>query len=345
AMKNTHPGLTFVSSGQSDLRALLASARTPSHYSASILPRKSPMTPYIMRLPDWLAKACIVALWSIPTLAQDYADVEIETRQIRDGVYVLFGEGGNIGLATGPEATFLVDDDYAPLAPRVRAAIAAVTARPVDFLVNTHWHGDHAGGNEAFAEAGALVIAHDNVRARMATKQEIAAFNRSVPPSPPAALPVVTFSESTTFHMNGDTVSAVHAPHAHTDGDAIVHWEKANIIHMGDTFFNGTYPFIDLSSGGNVRGMIAAAETALAIANAETVVIPGHGPLAAREDLRAYHEMLVTISDRVREGIERGKSLAEIQALRPTADHDGRLDGSFISGDRFTEFVYQSLAP
>lgn len=288
--------------------------------------------------------AGLLALAPLQAAAQDdFSAVEIKTEQVAEGVYVLFGAGGNIGLSVGADATFLIDDQFAPLTGKIQAAIATVTGRPVDFLVNTHWHFDHAGGNENFGRAGALIIAHDNVRARLATDQEIKALGRKVPASPPEALPVITFSESTTFHINGDELHVMHVAGAHTDGDAIVHFRKANVIHMGDTFFQGMYPFIDIGSGGDVRGIIRAADVALALADDDTKIIPGHGRVSNRADLEAYRGMLADLTAKVAAGIEAGQDLATIQASKPTAAYDADLGGGLIGADMLVSFIYQSL--
>jgi cyclase len=194
----------------------------------------------------------VVALTSAgPLAAQAGMDtVQIRTLPAGKGVYMLMGAGGNIALSVGNDAAFLVDDQFAPLTTKILAAVKAVTDKPVRFLVNTHWHGDHTGGNENMAGAGVILVAHDNVRTRMSSEQFLAAFNQKVPPSPAKALPMVTFSQSMAFHLNDDDIHVVHVPPAHTDGDAIIHFTAANVIHMGDSFFNGRYPFIVLSSGG-----------------------------------------------------------------------------------------------
>jgi glyoxylase-like metal-dependent hydrolase (beta-lactamase superfamily II) len=232
-----------------------------------------------------------------PAAAQvDFSKVEVTTEKLADGIYMLMGAGGNLGLAVGNDAVFLIDDQYAPLTPKIQAAIAAITRKPVQFVLNTHWHDDHTGGNERFAEAGALIVAHDNVRKRMSTEQFLAFFKMRVEPSPKAALPLVTFSTDVTFHINGDEVVALHFPAAHTDGDTIVHFRRADVIHMGDIHFNYLYPFIDSSSGGSADGVIAAVDRALALATDRTKIIPGHGPLASKGDLQAYRDMLATVA-------------------------------------------------
>ena len=193
---------------------------------------------------------------------------------------MLTGSGGNLGLSVGKSGTYLIDDQYAPLSDKILAAIKAITPDPVRFVVNTHWHGDHTGGNENLGKAGALLVAHENVRRRMSTR----AVHRGLrtgrsPPSPEDALPVVTFTDAITFHWNGDEIRVYHVPPAHTDGDSIVHFVKADVVHMGDLFFNGGYPFIDTSSGGRVDGVIEAADRVLAGIGEKTRIIPGHGPL------------------------------------------------------------------
>jgi glyoxylase-like metal-dependent hydrolase (beta-lactamase superfamily II) len=256
---------------------------------------------------------------------------------------MLVGSGGNLGLSSGPDGVFLIDDQYAPLTERIVAAIRSVSDGPIRFVLNTHWHGDHTGGNENFGKAGALLVAHDNVRARMSVDQFMARVNRTVPASPAGALPVVTFTQAVTFHLNGDELHAFHVPHAHTDGDAIIRFRRANVIHMGDTFFNGNYPFIDLSSGGNVNGVITAADTALALADDATRIIPGHGRLATKSDLRAYRDVLVAVRDRVRGGIAAGQSLDQIKAAGLTKEWDDVWGRGFIRPEQFVEAVYRSL--
>lgn len=275
---------------------------------------------------------------------QDFSKVEIRTLQVAGGVYMLVGSGGNIGVSAGEDGVFLVDDQYAPLTEKIKAAIAAISDKPVRFVLNTHWHGDHTGGNENLGEAGALIVAHENVRKRMSVEQFIEAFGRKVPPSPEGALPVVTFTDAVTFHLNGDEIHAFHVEPAHTDGDAIVHFRKANVIHMGDLFFNGLYPFIDISSGGSVDGMIAAAERGLAVADEHTKIIPGHGELGDAKDLKAFRDMLVAIRDRIKPMVAAGKSLEEVVAARPTAPFDENWGKGFLNAERFVGIVYASLS-
>ncbi len=290
----------------------------------------------------------LCALAAVPLRAARAQDidpdkVEIRTEKLADGVYLLRGAGGNIGLATGADGTFLIDDEYAPLTPKVVAAVRAIRDEPVKFVINTHWHNDHTGGNKDLGEAGALIVAHENVRKRMSTDQFIAAFGKKVPAAPPKALPLITFTESVTFHLNGDDVDVVHVPPAHTDGDSIVLFRKANVVHAGDVFFNGLYPFIDVSSGGSVDGMVGASDKLLALVDDHTKVIPGHGPLSDRAGLKAYRDMLATVRDRVKAMIADGKSLPDIQAARPSKEFDDTWGKGFLTPDQFVALVHSSL--
>lgn len=288
--------------------------------------------------------AAALTLWASALPAQQNFDtIQIRATPVAGSVYMLTGSGGNIGLSAGDDTGFLVDDQYAPLTDKIRAAVAEITPSPIRFVLNTHWHGDHTGGNENLGEAGSLIVAHDNVRRRMSSEQFMEAFDRTVPPSPPEALPVVTFDGTVTFHLNGDTIHAFHVPRAHTDGDAIVHFRAANVVHMGDTFFNDRYPFIDLSSGGSINGVIDAADRVLTLANDETRIIPGHGDLSNRAELQRYREVLVTIRDRIQQAIEEGRTLDEVRAMEPTAEFDAEWGGGFVSSESFIETVYRSL--
>jgi len=277
------------------------------------------------------------------TLAQDFDKVVIETQDLGGGVAMLTGQGGNLAVCHGPDGPVLVDDQFAPLADRIRAAVAKLDEKPVRFLINTHWHGDHTGGNEALGGAGAVIVAHDNVRVRLSTEQFMKAFGRKVDPSPPAALPVVTFAEGVTLHLNGEEIRVVHVDPAHTDGDSFVRFVQADVLHTGDLFFNGLYPFIDTSGGGGIDGMIAASARLLETAGESTKIVPGHGPLATRKDLVAFRDMLVGVRDAVAKLVEAGKSLEETVAAKPTAPWDPVWGKGFLHPDQFTAIVYDSL--
>ena len=278
---------------------------------------------------------------AMPCAAQiNFDSVQVRAIPVAQNVYMLQGAGGNIGLAVGDDAVFVVDDQYAPLTRKVLAAIATVTQKPVRFVVNTHWHMDHVGGNETLGEMGALIYAHENVRRRMSVDGFIEALNATVPASPRVALPVVTFTDAVTFHINGDSVRVLHVPPAHTDGDAIIHFTKANVIHMGDTFHNAGLPFVDLSSGGSLQGFITAADKVLALSNAETRIIPGHGPLADRARLKVYRDMTVTLRDRIRTLMSTGKTIEQILELNIGASYAKEFPGGH---ERFVRATHQEL--
>jgi cyclase len=273
--------------------------------------------------------------------AQNFDTVQVRVTPVAGAVHMLQGSGGNIGLMVGDDAVFVIDDQFAPLTPKVLAAIKTVTADPVRFLVNTHWHFDHTGGNENMGKAGALIFAHENVRRRMSTDQFIEALNRKEPASPRGALPVVTFTDTVSFHLNGDSIIVFHVAPAHTDGDAVIVFTKANVVHMGDLFVSDRFPFVDRSSGGSIHGIIAAADRVLVTTNSQTRIIPGHGPLADRARLKAYRDMLFTLRDRMRAEIAAKHTIEQVLASKITAEYDA----SWPSGrERFLRLLYQELA-
>jgi len=279
---------------------------------------------------------------AFPCAAQTNFDtVQVRTIPITTNVYMLQGAGGNIGVSVGSDAVFVIDDQFAPLTKKILAAIAELTPNPVRFVVNTHWHSDHTGGNENLGQAGAIIYAHENVRRRMTAGQFIDALNSRVEPAPPGALPVVTFKDAVTFHINGDSVTTVHVAPAHTDGDVIIHFTKANVIHMGDTFHNAGLPFVDLSSGGSIHGIIAAADKVLAMSNAQTRIIPGHGPLADRARLKMYRDMVVALRDRVRTLISTGKTADQVVELNIGAPYAKDFPGGH---ERFVRLAHQELS-
>ena len=276
--------------------------------------------------------------------AQDSDERQIETVAVADGVYMFQGRGGNIGVSVGEDGVVLIDDQYAPVTDKIRQAVGRVSDQVIRFVLNTHWHGDHTGGNENFGKAGVLIVAHDNVRERMSVEHFIERWDRTIPASPEEALPVVTFTEAVTFHLNDEEIHAFHVATAHTDGDSIVHFRRANVLHMGDVYFNGMYPYIDVYSGGSIDGMIAAVDGVLELAGPQTKIIPGHGPLSNREELLTYRAMLSGVRARIASMIEAGQSLEEITAAKPTAELDEKWAHGFIKPDTFVSIVHESLS-
>jgi glyoxylase-like metal-dependent hydrolase (beta-lactamase superfamily II) len=291
-----------------------------------------------------VSAALLGGVVAVVVAQQDWSKVEIKTEKLADNVWVLYGTGGNIGVCSGPEGTLLIDDQYPQLSEKILAAAKAVNDVPVRWVVNTHWHGDHVGGNEAMANAGATLIAQDRVRQRMMEGQDNQSTGRKVDPAPAKALPVITFNDSTTLHVNGEDAIAFHVAPAHTDGDVIVWFPKANVVHMGDTFFNGLYPRIDLESGGSVDGMIAASERVLAKIDGQTKVIPGHGQVSDKAGLQTYHDMLVGVRGAVAKLVKQKKTLEQAQAAKPTAPWDDVWGKGFIKPDLFVEFIYTELS-
>lgn len=285
--------------------------------------------------------SCLVATSAFAQ--QDFSEVQIETIPVAKGVYMLVGSGGNIGLSVGQDGAFLIDDQYAPLTDRILKAISAVTNQPIRFLVNTHWHMDHTGGNENIGKGGTLIVAHDNVRKRLEKGQFMKVFNANIPPAPPKALPVITFADSVTFYWNNETLEVLHPKPAHTDGDAVIYFKNANVVHIGDLFFNGIYPFIDAGSGGSLEGVIAGVDEVLGRIDDNTKVIPGHGPLGKKPELKAYRDMLATVHERMIKLIKEGKNIDEIVAAKPTADYDAKWGDGFLKPDQWVKIVYSTM--
>ncbi len=288
-----------------------------------------------------LAASAAALLAGTPVNAQrNFDDVQITTEEIAPGVAVLFGAGGNIGVSHGEDGTVLIDDQFAPLTAKIQAAIAELGAGPVDYLINTHWHFDHSGGNENFGKAGALIFAHHNVRSRMAAGG-MAAGN-ATPPAPKVALPVVTYEQGLRFNLNGDRVNVVFTGGGHTDGDSVIHWEEANIVHMGDLYFKiPGYPFIDTNSGGNVINAMNSLDQVIRMIDDETQVIPGHGPMSNKAELVAYRAMIGEAVSLVRELRDQGMTMEEAIAAEPLAGFN-RGEG-FIGPDQFVTAIWTSL--
>jgi glyoxylase-like metal-dependent hydrolase (beta-lactamase superfamily II) len=285
--------------------------------------------------------AAVLVLAAAAAGAQTQSAPDVTTEAVAPGVWVLYGNGGNIGVSAGVDGVFLIDDQFANMIPAVEKALAGIAPTPPRFVINTHWHGDHTGGNENLAAKGSVIVAHDNVRARMSVEQFSEFFQRTTPPAPAGALPVVTFSDNLTFHANNDELRGIHIEHAHTDGDVFIHFLRANVIHTGDLMFHEMYPFIDIDSGGSVDGVIAAVDEMLALANDETRIIPGHGKLTNRKGLEDYRALLVTTRDRMRELVRAGKTLEELLAEKPFADTDPRLAWGFITAERYIRILHR----
>jgi glyoxylase-like metal-dependent hydrolase (beta-lactamase superfamily II) len=273
----------------------------------------------------------------------DFSKVTISTTKITDGLYMLQGAGGNIGVSVGEDGVIVIDDQFAPLTPKIQEAISKITPKPIKFVLNTHWHSDHVGGNENLAAAGAVIVSHDNVRKRMSTGQFVEAMKREVPPSSPKALPIVTFSSDITLHLNGEDIRVVHVDPAHTDGDSIVVFPKAKVVHMGDCFMTMSYPFTDLSSGGNFDGFIAVADKVLGMVDDSFKIIPGHGALSVKGDLKGWRDMLAGIRARVKKQANAGKTLEAIQKQKLTAEWDEKWGKAFIKPEQIIEFAFKAV--
>jgi glyoxylase-like metal-dependent hydrolase (beta-lactamase superfamily II) len=279
--------------------------------------------------------AFAASLACLAAFAQDFSKVEVTATQLGDTLYMLKGAGGNIGVSAGEDTVFIVDDQFAPLTPKIAAAIAKISRKPVQFVLNTHWHGDHTGGNENLGRAGAIIVAHENVRKRLSTDQFIDMIKSKEKALPKVGLPVVTFTTGLSFHLNGEEIRVTHAPRAHTDGDAMVQFLGSDVVHMGDVFWNGLYPFVDYSSGGSITGTIAACNQALAMSGEKTRFIPGHGPMGTRADLQAYRDMLVAIAARVQQGLAEGRTDDEIVKLAPSREFDEKWGKGYLKPDKF----------
>ena len=266
-------------------------------------------------------------------------DVKIETVAVAPGIYMLVGRGGNVGLTVGTDGAAIIDDQFADMAPKIRAAVAMLSEKPVSFLINTHLHGDHTGGNDAFGKAGAVIIAHENVRKRLGTPQVNPSTSQPIPARAREALPVVTFANSATLHFNDDDLEFTHLPNAHTETDIVIRFRKANVLHMGDCFTGG-FPFIDGNTGGTLDGLIAGHEKVLAVIDDQTKVIRGHGPLGNKAELQAYHDMLVTVRDRVAKLVKSGKTQDQVVEARPTKEFEEKYGSATFNAAQWIGRAY-----
>lgn len=297
-----------------------------------------------MRFAKPLIGSIVAGLMLTAAVAQDrdFSKVEVKSTKLADNLYMLEGAGGNIGLLVGPQGAVIVDDQFAPLAPKIQAAIAAITDKPVRFVLNTHFHFDHTGGNEAFGRAGAVIVAHDNTRVRMSRENVYKAFNVTTPASPPEALPVVTFAQSIALHLNGEEIEATHLPNAHTDTDVALYFKKANVMHVGDVFAGMFFPFIDTESGGSIDGVIAALDVIGKKAKPDTRFLRGHAPVGTQADLKEYRSMLVTVRKRILDGIKAGQTQEQVVASQPTKEFDAKFSG-MIKPELFVQRAYVDL--
>lgn len=285
-----------------------------------------------------LVSALALALVAPATLAQpkNLSRVTIKVTKVADNVYMLEGAGGNIGVSAGPDGVLIIDDQFAPLAPKIERALAKLSPKPLRFVLNTHWHGDHTGGNAVFGKR-APILAHNNVRVRLALSEE------QGKPRPAASLPVVTYDDGISVHLNGEDIRVLHLGPAHTDGDSVVFFPKAKVVHLGDQFFNGRLPYVDLDSGGSVKGLIRNLEKLRAEITDDMKIIPGHGPLATPADLDRFIAVLKETVARVQKGIDEGKTLEQLTQEKILAKWDD-LASEFMTTDRYLSILYRDLA-
>ena len=288
----------------------------------------------MFRRPVFVIVAALVLGAAAAVIAQnDMSKVEIKTTDVAPGIAMLKGAGGNIGVLSGPDGVVLIDDQFAPLSDKIKAAVAKISDKPLRFILNTHWHGDHSGGNENFAKMGVSIIAQDNSRARMMVPYSNPVFGWKADPSPAIALPVITFNDSLSFHLDGQDVTCFHVKNAHTDGDVMVWFPQANVFHAGDCLFIGQFPIIDVGSGGTLDGMIAAAEKIMAVVKPDTKIISGHSPICTRDDVQGAHDMLVDVRGRVKKLLAQGQTLDQIIAAKPLADLQDKWGKGYVTAD------------
>lgn len=294
----------------------------------------------------FLISLFIISVIVFPNIAfsQKFEDVEIKSAKLSDDVYVITGKGGNLGLLIGKDGNILIDDQFAPLTNKILDVIHNLTNQPIKFLINTHWHPDHTGGNENFGKLGSLIISHENVRERLSTEQFIEFMERKIKPLPVEALPIITFTDSISFHIKNETVQIFHFPNAHTDGDSMIYFKENNILHTGDIFVKNRYPFIDTSSHGTIDGIIGALEKIIPLLNKESLIIPSHGDISNLTDLYEYLSMLQDVRNNISSQINKGYSIKQILESNPTSPFDHKYgNDKFITPNDFVISVFQSL--
>ena len=292
-----------------------------------------------MRLRSPLAALSLVLTAPLVAQDRDFSKVEVKAEKVAGSVYMLTGAGGNIGVSSGDDGIVIVDDQFAPLAPKIREALHSITAKPIKFILNTHYHGDHTGGNETFGHDGPI-IAHDNVRTRLAAGSKAA--GRETPPAPKGALPIITFNDTATIHVNGEDIKAVHFPNGHTDGDAVIFFTKSNVVHMGDDLFFAQFPFVDLDNGGSVRGLIKNLVAIMPMIDDDTKLIAGHGALSDKKALNEWINMLKGTVAIMNEAIQKGKTLEQVKTEK-TLVAWSNWDQGFMTLEKYEEQLYREL--
>ena len=295
-----------------------------------------------MTRPVLVAFCFLLLTATIQAQTPDFSKVEITATKVGGNIYMLQGQGGNIGVSVGADGILIVDDQFAPLADKIKAALKTLGEGKLKFVLNTHWHGDHTGGNAQFGPE-APIIAHDNVRRRLATEQKSEFFKRTTPASPKEALPVITFDKSLSVHFNGEEIKVIHFPQGHTDGDSVIFFTNSNVVHMGDDFFVARFPFVDLESGGSVQGLTRNIGEIIPKLAADVKIIPGHGPISTVEDLKQYHHMLIETTAVVQNKMKAGKTVAQIKAEGLPAEWASWGSG-FIKTDVWLETIHRSLS-
>jgi glyoxylase-like metal-dependent hydrolase (beta-lactamase superfamily II) len=279
--------------------------------------------------------------------AQEQAEVQVGAEKLAENLYMLWDSAGmgNSAILTGDDGVLLIDTKVADSVDKLLAKIAELSDKPVRFVIITHWHFDHVGGNEKVAQTGATIIAHENVRKRMSEEQDMKFFNAKIPPAPEIARPLVTFTKDMTFHLNGENVKVFHVEPGHTDGDAVIYFPNANVIHMGDLYFEGIYPYIGIYSGGSINSMIKVINQILPMIDGKTKVVPGHGPVSNKAQLQEYVAMLTAIRDNISQLLQEGKTMEEVVAAKPTQAFDEKWGKGFLLPDQFAGLVYMDLSP
>ncbi len=295
-----------------------------------------------MRKSVFLAVGIPVLVFATFAQDDDLSKVEIKVQKVAGSVYMLQGAGGNIGASIGEDGIVMIDDEFAPLAPKIRAALKGVTDKPLRFILNTHYHGDHTGGNADFSKDG-TIIAHENVRKRLAEGSSMKAMKTTHPPAPKDSLPIITFNDRATVHLNGEDIRAIHFPHGHTDGDAVIFFPKANVVHMGDDFVTYGFPFVDVENGGSVSGMIAGCEKVLTMVPADAKFIPGHGALSSAEDVRKFINLLKETRAIVADAAKKGQKPAQMKANKVLAKYEDPYGKGFISTDAWIDLLYDDV--